>query len=455
MAQEGAGHWQSYQEIVWNKTTMVERYTNGKRILLLGASFDTGNLGVSALAESSIKIILNKWPNAQIILLGSGYEPQQHHLFVSGKEICVKTLPIRFCKNIFLPYHFLRLMFYGLLVKVLPTTQLKNTLVNHNPYFKILYETDLVADITGGDSFSDIYGFRRFFLGFLRKWLVIFLGKKLILLPQTYGPFKRNITKAMAKSILKRAQKIYSRDRDSLEYVKSLLGSNTENGKVQFAPDVAFVLDSRKPSDFDASPLSKIRKNTTVVGLNVSGLLFHGGYTRDNMFGLKTDYRTLIPAVIRMLLENKDVVVLLVPHVFPLADYEVESDLNACLKVYKQLKQIYPGRIFLMEGQYDQGEIKYIISLCDFFIGSRMHSCIAALSQGIPAIGLAYSKKFEGVFRSVGAERSVIDMRSHNRDEILEDIAEAYKRRQATAKHLAEIIPAIREEVLALFADIV
>jgi len=425
------------------------------RIGLLGASFDTGNLGVSALAESSIKIILNKWPNAELILLGSGYKPQQHRLFVSGKEICAKTLPIRFCKKIFLPYHFLWLLFWGLLVKVLPTSQLKNTLVNRNPYFKILYDTDLVADITGGDSFSDIYGFRRFFLGFLCKWLVIFLGKKLVLLPQTYGPFKRNITRAMAKSILKRANTIYSRDRDSLEYVKSLLGSNTENWKVHFAPDVAFVLDSRKPTDFDASPLSKILENTTVVGFNISGLLFNGGYTQDNMFGLKTDYRTLIPAVVRMLLEDKDVVVLLVPHVFPPADYEVESDPNACLKVYEQLNQIYLDRIFLVEGQYDQGEMKYIIGLCDFFIGSRMHSCIAALSQGIPAIGLAYSKKFEGVFRSVGAEHSVIDMRSRNHNEILEDIAEVYKCRQAAAKHLAEIIPVIREEVLKLFADIV
>jgi len=156
-----------------------------------------------------------------------------------------------------------------------------------------------------------------------------------------------------------------------------------------------------------------------------------------------------------MLLEDKDVVVLLVPHVFPPAGYEVESDPNACLKVYQQLKQKYPGRIFLVEGDHSQGEIKYIIGLCDFFIGSRMHSCIAALSRGIPAIGLAYSKKFEGVFGSVGAEHSVIDMRSRNHDEILEDISEAYKCRQATAKHLAEIIPVIREEVLKLFADIV
>ena len=434
---------------------MIVQQTKKMQICLLGASFDTGNMGVSALAESSIKITLNKWPNAEVILLGSGYKPQQHRLFVSSKEICAKILPIRFCKNIFLPYHFLWLVLYGLFVKVLPTAQLKNTLVNYNPYFKILYEMDLVVDITGGDSFSDIYGFRRFFLGFLCKWLVIFLGKKLIMLPQTYGPFKKNITKAMARYILKRANTIYSRDQDGLEYVKNLLGSNTKNGKVQFAPDVAFVLDTRKPDDFDASPLSKIPKNTTVVGFNISGLLFNGGYTRDNMFGLKTDYRTLIPAVVHMLLEDKDVVVLLVPHVFPPADYEVESDPNACLKVYEQLKQIYPGRIYIVEGQYDQGEIKYIIGMCDFFIGSRMHACIAALSQCIPAVGLAYSKKFEGVFRSVGAEHSVIDMRSRNHDEILEDIAEAYKCRQATAKHLAEIIPVIREEVLKLFGDTV
>ena len=138
-------------------------------ICLLGASFDTGNMGVSALAESSIKVILNRWPDAEIILLGSGEDPCERQLRLAGKEVLVRTLPVRFCKNIFLPYHFLWFVFYGLLVKVLPTSQLKNTLVNRNPYFRLLYETDLVADITGGDSFSDIYGFRRFFLGFLLK----------------------------------------------------------------------------------------------------------------------------------------------------------------------------------------------------------------------------------------------------------------------------------------------
>jgi colanic acid/amylovoran biosynthesis protein len=425
------------------------------KVGLLGASFDTGNLGVSALAESSIKVILNKWPNADIILLGSGYEPGQHRLIVTNKEVCATILPIRFCKNIFLPYHFLQFLFCSLLVKVLPTLWLKSKLVNRNPYFKNLYEMDFVADITGGDSFSDIYGFRRFFLGFLCKWLVIFLKKKLILLPQTYGPFEGSMAKVMAGYILRRAATIYSRDRESMQYARNLLGGNTENGTIQYAPDVAFVLDSRKPDEFKASPLSTIPDNRTVVGFNISGLLYHGGYTRNNMFGLKTDYRALVIAVADKFLENQDVVVLLIPHVFPHTDFEVESDPDACSKVYDQLSKIYPDRVFLVEDRYNQAEIKYIISLCDFFIGSRMHSCIAALSQGIPTVGMAYSRKFEGVFRSVHAEQFVIDMRSCDKDEVLESILEAYNCRQSTAKHLSEIIPGIRKEVLSIFSDIV
>jgi colanic acid/amylovoran biosynthesis protein len=425
------------------------------KVGLLGASFDTGNLGVSALAESSIKIILNKWANADIILLASGYEPRQHCLDVSGSEICTTILPVRFCKNIFLPYHFLRLLFCSVLVKVLPTSSLKNKLTNRNPYFKNMYEMDFVADITGGDSFSDIYGFRRFFLGFLCKWLVIFLGKKLILLPQTYGPFEGSVAKVMAGYILRRATTIYSRDQESIEYVRNLLGDSIENGKIQFAPDVAFVLDSRRPDEFKASQLSRIPNNSTVVGFNISGLLYHGGYTRNNMFGLKADYRALVLAVADKFLENQDVVVLLIPHVFPHTDFEVESDPDACRKVYDQLSKIYPDRVFLVEDRYDQGEIKYIISLCDFFIGSRMHSCIAALSQGIPTVGMAYSRKFEGVFRSVHAEQFVIDMRSCDKDEVLESILEAYNCRQSTAKHLSEIIPGIRKEVLSIFSDMV
>jgi len=422
------------------------------KICLLGASFDTGNMGVSALAESSIKVILNKWPDAEVILLGSGYTPLEYHLRILDREICVRTIPIRFSKNILLPYHFLWFVFYGLLARVLPRSRLRDALINCNSYFKRVYEAKFAADITGGDSFSDIYGFRRFFLGFLCKWFVIFLGKRFILLPQTYGPFKKPLTRIMAKYILNHAGIIYSRDRAGVEYLKNVLNIDANSGKVRFAPDVAFVLDARKPEFADASFLSVAKdRGAILTGFNVSGLLFNGGYTQDNMFNLKSDYRELVFQLIKHLMQNEKVVILLIPHVFPSAELSVESDLEACRKVFAKLREIYPGRLFCVEGQYDQSEVKYVIGVCDFFIGSRMHSCIAALSQYIPTVGLAYSKKFRGVFESVGLADCVADARNCDEGQLLEKVELALEQKNRIKKHLENTIPSIKQAVLNIF----
>jgi polysaccharide pyruvyl transferase WcaK-like protein len=433
---------------VSEKTGQKER---NLKICLLGASFETGNMGVSALAESSVKIILNRWPDAEITFLGSGYVPRENRLFVSGKEICINTLPIRFSKNIFLPYHFLWFAFYSLLMKVLPASRLKQNLANRNPCFKTLYDTDLVADITGGDSFSDIYGFKRFFLGFLCKWLVTFLGKKLVLLPQTYGPFKGRVTKLMARYVVNHASMIYSRDQSSIEYITKLSRNLTKNGKVGFAPDVAFVLDSRKPENIGVGALeNKPAKDSVLVGLNISGLLFNGGYTRDNMFGLKTDYPELVYRIIDSVLADKKSVILLVPHVFHPPGH-VESDSEACEKVYEAVSGKYRNRIFRVSGSYNQNEIKYVIGKCDFFIGSRMHSCIAALSQGIPAVGLAYSRKFHGVFESVGLGNCVADACQCSKDVLLSTVRAAFDGRDQIRTHLNKVIPEVKKNILNMF----
>ena len=423
------------------------------RIGLLGASFETGNMGVNALAESAIKCILHRWPDAEITLLGSGYIPGEHHLSLSGREISVRIFPIRFCKNVFLPYHFLWFVLYGLLMKILPGSRAKEILFGRNPYVRTLYKTDLAVDITGGDSFSDIYGFKRFLLGTLGKWLVVLFGKRLMMMPQTYGPFKRCLTRAMARHILNRASIVYSRDMAGIEYVNTLL-NNRQNGKVRFAPDVAFVLDPRRPNNQDIDLLERIRDSSKIlVGLNVSGLLFNGGYDRNNMFGLKVDYRTVVYDVIDFLMKNERVSVLLVPHVFS-PQGTVESDPDACIVVYEALKDKYANRIFVVRGKYNQGEIKYVIGMCDFFVGSRMHSCIAALSQGIPAVGIAYSRKFHGVFDSIGLGNCVVDARTCTEDELLREVGLAFERRELIRKHLQRTIPSIQREVLDMLKDL-
>ncbi|MBC8471333.1 MAG: hypothetical protein H8D56_17870, partial [Planctomycetes bacterium] len=145
---------------------------NSKKICLLGAKFDTGNLGVSALAESSIKCIINEWPDAEVTVLG-GRREDEHKLKLFGREVSVKIVPVRFCKNIFASNHYSRFFLHALLFKVLRPKRLRKLLVKRNPYIKVISEADMFVDIAGGDSFSDIYGLGGFVRHFLVRWLVI------------------------------------------------------------------------------------------------------------------------------------------------------------------------------------------------------------------------------------------------------------------------------------------
>lgn len=421
------------------------------RIGLLGASFETGNLGVSALAESSIKVILNKWPDAEITFIGGGRSSGEYILQLFSREVHVKRLPIQFSKKIFARNHFCMLVLFALIFRVFGFKRFRNT-IDNNLQLKALIEADIVADITAGDSFSDVYGNVRFFLGALEKWLIILFDKKLVMLPQTYGPFQRPLVRKVAGYILKRASIVYSRDKEGIKYLKSVLNINSDSGKVRFTPDVAFILDSRKPDNFDDALLLKAKGvNNTLIGLNISGLLFNGGYTKDNMFGLKADYRELIQKIIDFFMKEEKNIIILVPHVFPLRGLEVESDPDACKKAYELTKDKYKERILLANGTYNHNEIKYIIGFCDFFIGSRMHACIAAMSQYIPTVGLAYSKKFQGVFGSIGFADCIADAQNCDGNKLLKKIEEVFVCGEQIRERLKTTVPRIKEEILNIF----
>jgi len=122
--------------------------------------------------------------------------------------------------------------------------------------------------------------------------------------------------------------------------------------------------------------------------------------------------------------------------------------------IYAELKDIYRDRLFLVRGRYDQSGLKYIIGQCDMFIGSRMHACIAALSQHIPAVGIAYSRKFSGVFETVGAAAYVADPRKLENKDILLLIDRVYKERVSVQRQLAGTIPGVKTAIMRLFPDI-
>lgn len=424
-----------------------QRFTVG----ILGASFGTNNLGIAALTCGTVASICHFCPDARIFLLDYGVEPATYQVMHPGGAATVELVNIRFSKKIYLRNNIAFLLFLALCHRILPLQKWRDRLQQRNSILKSIKEADVICSIAGGDSFSDIYGIRRLIYVALPQILVQLLGKPLVQLPQTFGPFNGTLAKALSSRIIKHSWKVYSRDLRGLEAVRHISGIDPAG--VAFGYDMGFVLEPHIRPERMPAWLDDRDKTYPLVGFNISGLLIMGGYTRSNMFGIKADYNRLVQRLIDFFVRECGVHVMIVPHVYG-TDEGGESDTIASRKVYDQAACDVKSHLYLIEEKYDQHEIKAIIGRCNFFVGSRMHACIAALSQCIPTVGLAYSNKFHGVFESVGAEKLAIDIREWDETTVLGAVKNAYISRREYREKLEGTIPAVREVALGIFGQI-
>ena len=416
-------------------------------VSILGATFGTGNHGVSALAAGTTGAIRRGLPDAKIVILDYDNEPVTWHEATADGVVQVDLINLRFSKKIFLPNNIAKLIFIATLIRLVPVKSWRRNLVRRNAWLSRIAASDLNLSLNGGDSFSDIYGIVRLLYVALPQILLILLERPLIQLPQTYGPFKTASARAIARYLLRNSNLVYSRDHEGLAVVDKLIGPN--RNKTRFAYDMGFALEPTKPSGNISESIADLKSKGVLVGFNPSGLLAIGGYSGKNMFGLKTDYWQLTDRILTRLLSEPDCHVILVPHVFG-SEENPESDVNACKEVMSRYGTKNPGRIHYFPGYLDHHETKYLIGQCSLFLGSRMHACIGALSQCVPAVGLAYSRKFAGVMELVGDGARVIDLRTADAVETEKLVGEAWDKRDSMQAALQTKIPALRRSILEL-----
>jgi colanic acid/amylovoran biosynthesis protein len=423
------------------------------KVCVIGASLATDNMGVNALAMGTFRCILHTFPDAEISLFDYSRQPMLYDAKIEQRDLLLPLVNIRFSKKPWQHNHIAYLLGLAVLGKIIPSGRFRKKVLLGNAWTQHLMESDVVAAISGGDSFSDIYGFMRLLYMSLPMILVLLLGKDLVLLPQTLGPFNGAISKSVARFILSRAKVVYSRDLDGARHIETQLGLKRSE-RIRFSYDVGFALEPRPPRDLtQIAALLQREPGVPLIGVNLSGLLYIGGYSQKNMFGLRIDYPHFVKEQIRFLIEECNAVVLLVPHVYGEAPGS-ESDVLASRELYQKLSGRYGAALRLSAGRYSESEVKFIIGQCDFFTGSRMHACIAAVSQCVPAVPVAYSDKFIGVMRTVGIEALVADARTMNEPEILKMIGEAIERRASIRNSLENTMPAVKKSVLGVFDDL-
>lgn len=351
-------------------------------ILLLWHSLNSYNYGVGALTHSHLIILQSIADDLDISL----------DLFVVGWSDSIIEY-INHPSTKFIPFN------------------RKFLFARRGGLFSWARQCDLVLDLAGGDSFTDIYGARRFWFQGLSKAIVLLAGRPLVLSPQTIGPFRYWWSTAFAKLVMKRCRAVVTRDNMSTSLVRKL--DATE--RLVEATDVAFRLPYLP---------SSAAKDSIQVGVNVSGLLYAGGYRRKNDFSLTVDYAALTRTVLRWFLDQEECQVHLIGHVFvPDTLNSVEDDYRVCCQLATEFEKIIVAPQFA-----SPSEAKSYISSMDFFCGSRMHACIAAFSSGVPTVPIAYSRKFPGLFETLGF-RLVADCTKENAPTILDKITNGYKDR--------------------------
>lgn len=326
-----------------------------------------------------------------------------------------------------------------------------------NAAAKRLLQANAVLDVSGGDSFTDLYGPWRFKAVVMPKQITIENNKPLILLPQTYGPFNSSEAQATASRILRNSAMAYARDERSFSILQDLLGDAYDPARHKCGVDVAFALQPVNPADRVPADLRHLFEGDTPanqpIGLNVSGLMYHNPDAAREQYQFKADYNELIHQLLLALLDRHSAPILLIPHVLtPTGHYE--SDPHACELARLRLPDAMRQRVHIVPPDFDAAEMKYIISRCQWFCGTRMHSTIAGLSSGVPTAAIAYSPKTQGVFETCGMGESVIDPRQHDTQTCVDALIDNFQNREAHQATLHKHLPAVLQQADQQMQDI-
>lgn len=358
------------------------------KILIYG-SHTSQNYGSAAMVISAIKG-LNEAGLEAIYFKGSA----------------TRNLDIRRYSQIFSKK---KLIIFGFNQKSLPIILVKPLLLLYSiPY---LLRADLVLETPG--RIPDDIGFFSQFARFLLPWI---FGKKFVIYASSLGPFKHRLTRYLVRYCYSRVSLLLVREKVTRNY---LLKIGVKNQIL--TADGAFLMKGMLSSE-----LEKIAKSLNpFVGISLKAAY-------DRKF---TGYRCLITEIIKYISQEMKINVLIIPH--------TDDEKKLSREIFNEVKN---KKVFLLKGEYLPQEVKAIIAKSQFHMGSRIHSCIAALSSGVPAIPLIPHSNHRGVgiMRFFGMEDFVMDVSSDPK-KVISFFVKHYPKRSRLKKRILRHLPVIEK----------
>lgn len=228
--------------------------------------------------------------------------------------------------------------------------------------FALDKEVNVVLDASGfafGDQWGSKYAERR--IGSqISTWRK--QGKKVILLPQAFGPFNDQELKTVMEKIISNADLIFARDKQSFEYIQKI-----SNREIKMAPDFTNLLKGTVPDNFDTT-------NRQVAIIPNYKMI-------DKREGDDKLYIDFLQLAINKILS------------FGLSPYFLIHEGEKDIEIANKVNALFEKPLELIINS-DPMMIKGIISTAYFIVCSRFHGVVSALSQGVPCISTSWSHKY-------------------------------------------------------------
>lgn len=412
---------------------------------LFGAAPDTSNQGVSALFRSVVEGIGGVLPDSSLLVFDSGTGLRRETTILeSGTPYPIRRIGAHGGRRYYAP---------GNLATMAALSSAPDLVVGRHPVLGELDRCDAALDVSGGDSFSDIYGSQRFWSVVRPKQIAVRRQLPLVLMPQTYGPFIARRPRQVAREVVLSARLAWARDPRSHEALRDLLGDDFDPAVHRETVDMAFSLGMLDPGPKlrpDLRRWVEERTDHPLIGLNLSGLIALDAESSSRDFAVRADYMEALGAFARRALDHPDLRLVIIPHVMSRLD-SMHSDRAAGLRLVERLPARLHDRVIVGPRNLNEREVKWLISRMDWFCGTRMHSTIAGLSSGVPTATVPYSDKALGVFESCGVGDHVFDPRRLDTSAVTEGLLETLEGRDRTRDLLARTIPEVKGRAVAQF----
>ena len=210
-------------------------------------------------------------------------------------------------------------------------------------------------------------------------------GKKVILLPQAFGPFTSQRIRTAMRSIVTNSDMIFARDRESYSHIKAL---NVPCDNVHISPDFTSITKGIVSDSF---------KEFSEKVCIIPNAMIYKKLSKE----LSDNYLELLKTIIKTAhLHDNDCFILI---------HEGKGDLEIGLQLQKEFK----SKLSIVKEE-NPLVVKGIIGSCHAVASSRFHGIVSALSQAVPTICTGWSHKYKMLMEDYNCEELLIELDSEN-----------------------------------------